>query len=127
MSAEQLLFLQVVAMLELGVLTDDVPTRAELDAVLARPLATFAGELLYSTPFARAAALMAALIEDHPFAGSNARTATMAAAFWLEREGYRLNASAADLYSTASAAVSGALDLDSLERWLREQSIPLQG
>jgi death-on-curing protein len=102
-----------------------VRDRQLLDAALARPLASFAGELLYGNPFARAGALMHSMLENQPFASANTAVAILAAGFWLEREGYRLDADQHDLLQTALATAAGALDVDDLARWLRERAVRL--
>jgi death-on-curing protein len=102
-----------------------VRDKAALEAALARPDARFAGELLYGSPFARAAALLESLIEGRPFAGGSRAVALMAAAFWLEREGYRLEAEPEQLAQLTLASAVGALDVDGVAARLREYAKPL--
>ena len=104
-----------------------VRDRAALEAALARPGATFAGEPLYGSPFARAAALMDSIVQERPFAGANRAVAIMAAGLSLEREGYRLEASPEELTRTALAAAAGAIDVDALGGWLRDTCVRLSG
>ncbi|HLG69514.1 MAG TPA: Fic family protein [Chloroflexota bacterium] len=125
-SLEQLLFLHVVVSGEFRT-AEGVRDRAALEAALARPVATFAGELLYGSPFARAAALLESIIEGRPFAGGNRAVALMAAAFWLEREGYGLEAEPEQLTQLTVASAVGALDVDRLAARLEEYAKPLVG
>ena len=112
MSVEELVFLEVVASAEFG--ASPPLNRQTIEAALRRPLAAFAGELLYSTPFARAAVLMSALMEV-----ARDRLALLVGALWLEKEGWRLAASAEELYAIAASASVGATDVDGLADWLR--------
>jgi prophage maintenance system killer protein len=114
-SIEDLVFLHVVASGEFG--NDEMLDRGILEAALRRPLSSFAGELLYGTPFARAAAVTSSLMES-----GRARLALMAGAWWLEREGYRLEAPADGLYAIASL---GTADLDRMAEWLEENAVRL--
>jgi death on curing protein len=102
-----------------------VRDRAALEAALARPGATFAGEPLYGSPFARAAALMDSIVQQRPFAGANRAVAVMAAGLSLEREGYRLEAAPEELTQTVLAAAAGALEVDGVAFWLREHTVRL--
>ena len=115
-SVEQFVFLDVVVTPQ----GRDLLTRQLVDEALGRPLTRFAGELLYSTPFARAAAMMESLI-----AKRRRSLAALAGAFWLEREGYRLEAEPADLVQTVQGVAAGALDMDALAHWLDTNSRPM--
>lgn len=104
-----------------------VRDRAALESALSRPAATFAGELLYGNPFARAAALMESILRERPFASANQATALMATALWLEREGYRLDAEGPELVHITLAAAAGAIDVDHVAEWLRSHAARLDG
>ena len=116
---DQLVFLHVVAS-DIGHGQQAI-TRDDVDEALGRPVATFVGELLYGTPFARAAALMESLI-----ARRHRALAVMAGALWLEREGYRLEASPAELRQQAMAVAAGAEDVDGLAGWFDANCRPLR-
>ena len=62
--------------------------RARLYSACARPFHTASGEELYRTVLLKAAALFHAIINDHPFADGNKRTATAAAIVTLSAAGY---------------------------------------
>ena len=90
-----------------------------------RPLATAGGTEAYPTPFARAAALAESLIRRHPFVDGNKRTAIMAMAFWLEREGFQLNADPGDLPDLALDLATGAMPVQELGAWLEDHAIAM--
>ena len=107
--------------------SDGVRDRGLLEAALARPLASFGGELLYPTPFMRAAALLESLVRNHGFIDGNKRVAIMTTAFWLEREGFAIEASQDELYEKTMQAAQGQLTLDAIAAWLEASSAPLVG
>jgi death-on-curing protein len=121
---EQLVYLHTVAIVEFGG-REGVRDGGLLEAALARPLTGFGGESLYATPFARAAALFEGLIRNHGFVDGNKRVAVLAAAFWLEREGYTLTATQDDLVQVTLAVVKHRLSLDALAGWLETNSVPM--
>jgi len=102
--------------------SDGIRDRGLLESALARPLASFGGENLYATAFERAAALMESLIRNHGFVDGNKRVAIMATAFWLEREGYLLEADEEDLYLTTMAAAEGRIALEEIAGWLERNA-----
>ncbi|HEX6510847.1 MAG TPA: Fic family protein [Chloroflexota bacterium] len=104
---------------------DGVRDARVLEGALERPLATFAGEQLYGSPFARAAALMHSIVEGRPFVGANRAVALLAAAFWLEREGYRFEADQPDALQATLGVAAGERELDDTARWLREHAVRL--
>lgn len=54
-----------------------------LQSAIARPQATFEGRDLYGDIFAKAAALMHSLVQNHPFLDGNKRTAIGAVVIFL--------------------------------------------
>jgi death-on-curing protein len=121
---EQLVYLHTVAIIEFGG-REGMRDPGLLKAALARPLAGFGGKNLYTTPFARAAALFEGLIRNHGFVDGNKRVAVLAAAFWLEREGHTLTATQDNLVQVTLAVVEHRLSLDALASWLKANSAPL--
>ena len=116
LSIEQLIFLHTVAIVEFGG-AEGIRDRGELEAALARPLAGFGRLQLFTTPFARAAALMESLLRNHGFVDGNKRTAVMAAAFWLEREGYVLEASQSQMVEAVVSVTERQLSHEKLTLW----------
>jgi len=125
LSLAQLVFLHTVAVAEFGG-SEGIRDRGLLESALARPLSGFGAVSSYTTPFSRAAALMEGLIQNHDFVDGNKRTAVMAAAFWLEKDGYILTASQDLLVETALAVASHRLSLDDLASRLEENAAYVQ-
>jgi len=83
LTAEQVLFIHARIIEETGG-AHGVRDLGLLESAAARPQATFDGEDLYPDLFTKAAALMHALIQNHPFVDGNKRTGTVAAGLFLE-------------------------------------------
>jgi death-on-curing protein len=123
---EDILFLHTVATQEFGGL-QGLRDAGALRAAVARPRAGFGGRELFATPFARAAALMDAIVQNHPFVDGNKRTGLLTAAFALEREGFELAANRAELVEVTVGMATHAVSLEKLTRWLQERSRPVGG
>jgi len=95
--------------------------RGALEAAVRRPQATFGGEDLHQDPAAKAAALMHALIANHPFVDGNKRTGAMAAELFLLFNGFELAADDDALESVAMAAARGELSAEELAIWVRQR------
>lgn len=96
-----------------------------LRAAVARPRTGFGDRELFATPFARAAALMDAIVQNHPFVDGNKRTGLLAAAFALEREGFELTADQAELVEVTVGLATHAVSLEELTRWLEDRIRPV--
>jgi len=121
LTLEELVFFHTVAIDEFGGATG-IRDRGALESALARPAARFGSQRVYKTPFQRAAALMEALIQNHGFVDGNKRTAIMAAAYWLEREGFRLDANQDELVRVVIDIATHKVDLETLASWLERNS-----
>lgn len=97
-----------------------------LESALARPVAGFAGTPAFPEPFDRAGALVEALILDHGFVDGNKRTAVMAGALWLEREGTSLEARPGELVDLALAVAEHRMDAADIASWLEARGVALQ-
>ncbi len=95
-----------------------VRDQALIESALHRPLATFDGELLHRTPFARTAALWLGLLKNHGFVDGNKRTSSLAAMIWLRREGYELRASDQEVAEAAVAIANDRHTIESLATWI---------
>ncbi len=95
-----------------------------LEAVTARPRGGFGGTAFYTTPFARASALMESVIQRHPFVDGNKRTGLLAAIFSLEEEGYEVRASQKELANVSVEVADHHLDVDGLAQWFRDRATP---
>lgn len=65
---------------------------ALLHSAVERPKATFDGQDLYPTAFAKAAAILQSLCMNHPFTDGNKRTAWGTTVWFLWKNGYHLKA-----------------------------------
>jgi death-on-curing protein len=97
---------------------------ASLFAAAARPYQTFDGELLYSDPYQRAAALFHGIICDHAFTDGNKRTGTLAAIFVLFSEQCLVSEDFLPLHlallgQVALEAAQGNLTVEQVTHWIR--------
>lgn len=96
-----------------------------LESAVARPKSTFGRRSLHQGLFRKAAALMEALMRNHPFLDGNKRTAMAAGALLLRMNGYELLVSHEELEHMAVRPVAKQVTLPSLDTWLRAHSRPL--
>jgi death-on-curing protein len=79
-------------------------------SAVARPFHTFGGDDLHPSVMAKAGALLHALCSNHPFVDGNKRTALVAAAFLLHKEGIELDIPVDDGESFMLRVAQGLLD-----------------
>lgn len=92
------------------------------DSALARPLNLHAyGE---GDSAALAAAYAFGIIRNHPFVDGNKRTGFLAAALFLEANGYRFTASEADVVVRTLSLAASEIDEAEFAAWLRESVQP---
>lgn len=103
-----------------------VRDRGGLEAAVARPQATFGGDDLYPDPAAKAAALMHALIANHPFVDGNKRVAAMSAELFLLFNGFELVTDEDDFEAVTMAAARGELAAEELAIWFRQRLEPIE-
>ena len=96
--------------------------RGALEAAAARPAMTFGGEDLYPDIPAKAAAVMHSLVMNHPYLDGNKRIAVNVAEFFLELNGYRLEASDEELEEITLAVARGEMDAEPLAIWFRQRT-----
>ncbi len=96
--------------------------RGGLEAALARPQMTFAGEDLYPDVESKAAALMHSLVMNHPFIDGNKRTGAAVAELFLNLNGIELEAADDDLVVITRSVARGELNAEALAIWLRQRS-----
>lgn len=97
---------------------------ALLESAVARPQATFDGQELYPDLFAKAAALMESLAQNHPFIDGNKRTAITAAALFLLQNGYRLETTNAELERFTLHVVNDHPPLAEIASWFQKHTKP---
>jgi death on curing protein len=89
-------------------------------AAVARPQATFDGDDLYPDIFAKAAALMESLVNNHAFLDGNKRTGIAAVALFLQRNGITLTASNPQVVELTLQVAQSQIDAKGIADWLRE-------
>lgn len=97
-----------------------------IESALNRPLTGFGGQIVYETPFKRAAILWIGLIRNHGFVDANKRTATAAMARWLQLDGFQLRSGQDELVEIAVAIAQKTVELDDVASWLERYSEPIQ-
>jgi death-on-curing protein len=93
-----------------------------VEAVLARPLITAFGEVVYATPFARAAAVLEATVRRHPYADGNKRTGLAAGLFILNQAGFSYVGSNEGSVALVLGLISHAVALDAASEFLEEHA-----
>ena len=121
LTAEQVLFIHARLIDETGG-SHGVRDLGLLESAVARPQATFDDKELHPDLFIKAAALMHAIIPNHPFMDGNKRTGTVAAGIFLKINGYTLNAKNRELESFALSVVVSKISLTEIADWLRQKS-----
>jgi death-on-curing protein len=100
-----------------------VGDRAGLEAAIARPAMTFAGQDLYATLPAKAAALMHTLIANHAFVDGNKRIGAASAELLLIVNGWQLVADDAEVEHAALAVARGERKIEELTIWFDRFSV----
>ena len=93
-----------------------------LDSAVNRPRAGFGDEEFYPDLFSKVAALFESIILNHPFVDGNKRTAAVAAEFFLEINGYTINAPDKAFEDFAVHIAESKPELEEIEEWLRQNS-----
>lgn len=100
-----------------------VPNPDRLESALARPMHTFAGQLLYPTLIGRAAALLHGVATAHAFVDGNKRTAWICTATYLEHEGSPLQRIAdLEVADFVVNVVVGDIDQENAALWLLDRT-----
>jgi death-on-curing protein len=100
--------------------SDGIRDPGLLASALARPRHLFAYEKANLCRLA--AAYGHGIAKNHPFVDGNKRTAFLATAIFLERNGLQLTASPAHAAVFVLALADGSLDEEGFAAWLREQT-----
>ena len=103
-----------------------VQDAGRLEAAVARPRMTFAGEDLYPDLAAKAAALMHSIVMNHPFLDGNKRVGAMAAELFLAVNGQALVADDDALVAIVVDVAAGRVTAEALAIWIRQRSRPLE-
>lgn len=93
-----------------------------LYSAIYRPQASFAGEDLYVSVFAKAAALVHSLLLNHPFVDGNKRIAYVSCARYLYINGYALKASSSEIISFTKNVENKKPSIETISKWLKSHS-----
>jgi death-on-curing protein len=103
--------------------TASLRNRGLFEAAVARPAMTFGGDDLYPDLAAKAAALMHALVLNHPFLDGNTRIGVHAAELFVELNGGALEASDEELERLTLDVAEGKVGPEALAIWFRQRLI----
>lgn len=110
-------------MRHLGETRYGVFSRALIESALARPRQAATYE---SADLSRqAATLLYGLIKNHPWVGGNKRTATALTQLFLNRNGFRINATLTELIELVAAVESDEWRADEVDEWLHRHVNPI--
>ena len=93
-----------------------------LESIAAKSQSTFAGQELYPTLFAKAAALYEALCNYHVYIDGNKRTSAIAMYRFLVINGYNLDVSNEDLENYTLSMATRHPDLADVATWIEQHS-----
>jgi death-on-curing protein len=97
-----------------------------VQAALAQPMATFAGEDLYPTLVDKAGALGFALVQGHAFIDGNKRIGHAATEVFLMLNGFELSESVDEQERTILAVASGRMSREAFTEWLVSRVRPVE-
>ena len=93
-----------------------------LESITAKPQASFVGQDLYPTLFAKAATLYEALCNYHVYIDGNKRTSAIAMYRFLAVNGYDLTATNQELERYTLSIANGHPDLADVASWVEQHS-----
>jgi len=85
-----------------------------LKSAVERPGATFDGEALYPTPFAKAAAILESILKNHPFVDGNKRTGWLACIITLRLDNYIFTLTQDEAYDFVIRIASSNIDFENI-------------
>jgi death-on-curing protein len=97
-----------------------------LESITAKPQASFGGQDLYSTVFAKAAALYEALCNYHVYVDGNKRTSAITMYRFLVINGYDLTASNEELVAFTLEMANSHPDLTGVANWIQQKCTKIQ-
>jgi len=121
LNPEQVLFIHARIIEETGG-AHGVRDLGLLESAVARPQATFDGQDLHSNLFIKVAALLHALIKNHPFVDGNKRTGMISAGLFLRANGAELNATNKEMESLALKVAESKVEVEQIAEWLQKHS-----
>lgn len=93
-----------------------------LESAIATQTQNIFGEELYPTTINKAAALIRAIIADHPFVDGNKRTAMLSGLTLLEVNGLRFYANKGEIEDFAVKIAVEHFDVPQISQWLEERT-----
>lgn len=97
-----------------------------LEAIAAKPTASFGGQDLYPTVADKAAALFEALCNYHVFVDGNKRTAITCLEYYLSLHNLRVTASMKARETFVLRTATSHRDLADITTWIHQHSRPLE-
>lgn len=94
-----------------------------LEAAVARPQQSLAGNDAYTTASEKAAALTESLINGHPFEDGNKRVGITAGCVFLMVNGHTIKASDDDIYTAAMSTAKGEWKFPELKSWFEKHAM----
>ena len=94
-----------------------------LESACERPEVVFNGIEIFPDVYSKAAGLLHALIDYHPFHEGNRRVALAAAAMFLKINGIDLKAWPDEAANIAAAVAAGGIDVTRTAAWLEKWSV----
>jgi death-on-curing protein len=93
-----------------------------LESALHRPRSGFRNEEFYPDLLSKAAALFESIILNHPFVDGNKRTGTVVTEFFIEINGWTLDALDRDYEDFAVDVAESKPPLEEIAEWLHQNS-----
>jgi death-on-curing protein len=118
----EVLFFHTVAIQQYGG-AEGVRDKGALEAAIARPWNSFAGQEAFPSPFDKAAAICESIIQRHPFVDGNKRTGMSAGAYLLSKFGIELEVTDKELEDVAVSVAEGTTDVAKLSSWFEEHAL----
>ncbi len=97
-----------------------------LEAILLRMREKVYGEDVLPVMYTKAAYLLKAINDFHPFIDGNKRTSILSTAYFLLLNGYWLEAESEDELEVTRGAATGTLDLAEIALWLEESASKME-
>ena len=95
---------------------------AQLESAVLKPYMSAFGEDIYPTLFTKVAALLEAIVINHPLADGNKRTAFHVAEWALKNKGWKLNVHYDDARPTSVDIINGNMENKDVADWLESNS-----
>ena len=93
-----------------------------LESAVNRPFATFGGRDLYKDIYLKAAALIQAVVKNHPFLDGNKRTAYSSAYVFLRKNGIVIKVQEKEVVKFMVSVANSNLSVDEISPWLKKHS-----